>query len=161
VANSVRIAASRIERRNGRPNVMWRPLWRPLKRMEPGSARVGFVSLKTIIYDQIFELPRRSAGWLGNLMLDEDKIQEIAREVASANSVNVTSVSSSPTIDSEGHDALRITIVIKSGSESKIGGDAALDTLVGIKYRLRREGEERLAIVEYATKEELEAGGDP
>jgi hypothetical protein len=95
-------------------------------------------------------------------MLDEEKIRAIAQEVASANlaSTNVTSVSSSPTIDSEGHDALRITIVIKSGAESRIGGDAVLDTLVGIKERLRREGEERLAIVEYATKEELEAGGD-
>ena len=95
-------------------------------------------------------------------MLDEKRIRKIAQEVASANltSANISSVSSSPTIDSEGHDALRITIVIKSGSESKIGGDAALDTLVGIKDRLRREGEERLAIVEYATKEELDAGGD-
>ena len=95
-------------------------------------------------------------------MLDEERIREIAKEVASANlaSTNVTSVSSSPTTDLEGHDALRITIVIKSGSESKIGGDAVLDTLIGIKDRLRREGEERLAIVEYATKEELEAGGD-
>jgi RecB family exonuclease len=95
-------------------------------------------------------------------MLNEDKIREIAREVASANlaSVNVTSVSSSPTIDSEGHDALRITIVLKSGSESRISGNAALGTLVGIRDRLRRAGEERLAIIEYATKEELEAGGD-
>ena len=95
-------------------------------------------------------------------MLDEKRIQKIAQEIASANltSANVSSVSSSSTIDSEGHDALLITIVIKSGSESKIGGDAALDTLVGIKDRLRRKGEERLAIVEYATKEELDAGGD-
>jgi len=95
-------------------------------------------------------------------MLDEKRIREIAQEVARANlaSTNVTSVSSSPTIDLEGHDALRITIVIKSGAESRIGGDAVLDTLVGIKERLRREGEERLAIVEYATREELEAGGD-
>ena len=95
-------------------------------------------------------------------MLDEKRIQKIAQEIANANltSANVSSVSSSSTIDSEGHDALLITIVIKSGSESKIGGDAALDTLVGIKDRLRREGEERLAIVEYATKEELDAGGD-
>jgi hypothetical protein len=95
-------------------------------------------------------------------MLDEEKIRAIAQDVASANlaSTNVTSVSSSPTIDSEGHDAFRITIVIKSGSESKIKGDAVLDTLVGIQTRLRREGEERLALVEYATKEELEAGGD-
>jgi hypothetical protein len=95
-------------------------------------------------------------------MLDEKRVREIAQEVASANlaSTNITSVSSGSTIDSEGHDALRITIVIKSGSESEIKGDAVLDTLVDIQNRLRREGDERLAIVEYATKEELEAGGD-
>jgi len=96
-------------------------------------------------------------------MLDEKKIQQIAREVATANlaSANVSSVLSSTAIDSEGHDALRITIVITPGAETKIKGDAALDTLVGIKEALRREGEERLPIVEYATKEELDAGGDP
>jgi hypothetical protein len=95
-------------------------------------------------------------------MLDDAKIREIAQKVARKNltNTNVTSVSSSPTIDSEGHDALRITIVIEPGAEAKIDGDAALDTLVGIKDGLRREGEERMAIVEYATKEELEAGGD-
>ena len=96
-------------------------------------------------------------------MLDEKRIREIAQEVASANlvSTSFTSVSSSPTIDSGGHDAVRITIVIEPGSEAKISGEAALDTLVDIKSRLRREGEERLAIVEYATPEELDARGDP
>jgi hypothetical protein len=96
-------------------------------------------------------------------MLDEKRIKEIAREVASANlaSSNISSVSSSTAIDSQGHDALRITIVIKPGSVSKIAGDAVLDTLVGIKDRLRSEGEERFAIVEYATKEELDSSGDP
>lgn len=94
-------------------------------------------------------------------MLDEKKIDEIAQKVASANlASNVTSVSSSPTIDSLGQDALRITIVIKPGAETKISGDAALDTLVGIRDQLRRAGEERLPIVDYATKEELEASGD-
>jgi hypothetical protein len=95
-------------------------------------------------------------------MLDEKKIDEIAQEVASANlaSANVTSVSSSPVTNSFGHDALRITIVIKSGAETKISGDAALDTLVGIRDQLRLAGEERSAIIEYATKEELEASGD-
>jgi hypothetical protein len=95
-------------------------------------------------------------------MLNEKRIQEIAQEVAIANlaSANISSVSSSTAIDSEGHDALRITIVIKPGSLSKIEGDATLDTLVGIQDRLRREGEERFAIIEYATKEELDAGGD-
>ena len=95
-------------------------------------------------------------------MLDEKRIQEIAQEVASANlaSANISSVSSSTAVDSEGHDALRIMIVIEPGSESRIEGDAVLDTLVGIQDRLRIEGEDRLAIVEYATKEELDAVGD-
>jgi hypothetical protein len=95
-------------------------------------------------------------------MLNEQRIQKIAQEVASAKlaSSNISSILSSTAIDSEGHEALRITIVIKAGSESRIKGDATLDTLVGIQHRLRSEGEERFAIVEYATKEELEAGGD-
>ena len=95
-------------------------------------------------------------------MLNERKIQKIAQEVARAklSSANISSVSSSTAIDSEGNEALRITIVIKPGSESRIKGDDTLDTLVGIQQRLRREGEDRFAIVEYATKEELEAGGD-
>ena len=95
-------------------------------------------------------------------MLDEKRIQKIAQEVASAklNSANISSVLSSTAIDSEGHESLRITIVIKPGSESRIKGDATLDTLVGIQDRLRNEGEERFAIIEYATKKELSAGGD-
>jgi hypothetical protein len=94
-------------------------------------------------------------------MLDDKRIREIAHEVATdkLTSANVTSVSSSATIDSEGHDALRITIVIKPGSASKIKGDATLDTLVEIQERLRAEGEERFPMVEYATKKELSASG--
>jgi hypothetical protein len=98
---------------------------------------------------------------IGYTMLDEKRIREIVQEVANANltSANITSVSSSAAVDSEGHDALRITIVIKPGSASKIKGDATLDTLVGIQDRLRAEGEERFPIVEYATKKELSASG--
>jgi hypothetical protein len=95
-------------------------------------------------------------------MLDEKRIREIARQIASANlaSTNVTSVSTSPTIDLDGNDALRITIVIEPGFESGLAGDAVLDTLVGIRDQLRRAGEERLAIIEYATEEELKSGDD-
>lgn len=61
-------------------------------------------------------------------MLDDRRISEIAREVAVANldSANVAWVSSSPAIDSEGHDALRIMIVIQPGAVAKIDGDATL-----------------------------------
>jgi len=109
--------------------------------------------------DAIIIVETVPSDWLA--MLDEKRIREIAQEVATANltSANVTSVSSSAAIDSDGNDALRITIVIKPGSASKIRGDATLDTLVGIQDRLRAEGEERFPIVEYATKKELTASG--
>jgi 2-methylisocitrate lyase-like PEP mutase family enzyme len=95
-------------------------------------------------------------------MLDEKRIRQIAQEVATANlsSANFTSIGSSTAVDSEGHEALRITIVIKPGAASKIDGDAALDTLVQIQDRLRKEGEERFPIVEYATAEELSESSD-
>lgn len=94
-------------------------------------------------------------------MLNEKRIREIVQEVATANltSANVSSVSRSAAIDSQGHGALRITIVIKPGSASKIKDDATLDTLFGIQDRLRAEGEQRFPIVEYATKKELNASG--
>jgi hypothetical protein len=94
-------------------------------------------------------------------MLSKNRIRQIAQEVATANlsSANFSSILSTTTTDSQGHEALRITIVINPGAEAKIKGDAALDTLVGIQDRLRKEGEERFPIVEYGTEEELSASG--
>lgn len=95
-------------------------------------------------------------------MIPLKRIQEIAGEVASANlhDKSVMSVLSEPTADSEGREALRITIVLNPKSIERIGGDSLLDTLVQIQARLRDAGEERLAIVEYATQEELDERGD-
>lgn len=95
-------------------------------------------------------------------MLAQNQIIKIANDVAMANltSSSVSRVISEPTVNSEGRDALKIIIVINPGAAAKIKGDAALDTLVQIQDRLREAGEERFPIVEYATKEELEEGGD-
>lgn len=100
---------------------------------------------------------------MANTMLDDNQVQQIARQVATANlsSASFTSVLSSSTVDSEGHDALRITIVLKPGVADKIKGDAALDMLVQMQQQLRKAGEERFPFVEFATKQELEAGGNP
>jgi hypothetical protein len=73
---------------------------------------------------------------------------------------NVDHVESEPTIDSEGQEALRITIVIPKGAVGRLSGDAALDTLVNIQQGLRKAAEERFPIVEYATQEELDALDD-
>lgn len=95
-------------------------------------------------------------------MLDRTKISEIAREVAAANLTGaaVSKVISEPTTDSEGRDALRITIVLAPGAAAKLKGDAVLDTLVQIQDRLRQADEERFPIIEYATEEELQDSGD-
>jgi len=95
-------------------------------------------------------------------MLNQDKINQIVREVATANLAPYASgrVISEPTSDSTGQDALRITIVIAPDSAPKIKGDAVVDTLVQIHNRLREAGDERFQIVEYATEEELEYSGD-
>jgi len=96
-------------------------------------------------------------------MLEPARISEIVGEVAKAHLTpkSVAGVFSEPATDSEGHEALRITIVIGRDATKRLKGDAVLDTLVDIQDRLREAGEERLPIVEYATREELEAGGDP
>jgi hypothetical protein len=71
----------------------------------------------------------------------------------------VTSVVSEPFVDSEGREALRITIVIAPKFSAKIKGDKSLDTLVEIQNRLRKAGEERFPLVEYATEKELKESG--
>ena len=95
-------------------------------------------------------------------MLDREKIDQIVREVATANlaAQNVQAVQNELATDSEGRDALRITIVLAPDAITKLKGDAVLDTLVEIQDRLREAGEERFPIVEYATEYELAASGD-
>jgi hypothetical protein len=96
------------------------------------------------------------------MQLKEDKINEIVREVATAKLAPYASgrVISEPTTDSTGQDALRITIVIAPDSAPKINGDAVLESWVQIQNRLHAAGEERFPIIQYATEEELELGGD-
>jgi hypothetical protein len=62
--------------------------------------------------------------------------------------------------DSAGHDALRIIIVLKSGSADRITGENAQDALIRTHAALQQANEKRLPIVEYATEEELEASDD-
>lgn len=70
-------------------------------------------------------------------------------------SEHVVRVATEPAIDSEGREALRVTIVIRPGAAKQLGGDAVLDTLVNVQARLQEMGEQRFPIIEYATEEEL------
>lgn len=95
-------------------------------------------------------------------MIGHDRIIEIVCEVATANLAarNVDRVLSEPTIDSEGREALKITIVLRPEAVPELKGDSVLDTLIKVQDRLRDAGEERFPILEYATQDELEASGD-
>jgi hypothetical protein len=94
-------------------------------------------------------------------MLEDRKIVQIAKRVANANlSVQaVETVLTEPIVDSEGRDAVRITIIIKPGKVDTLSGDKVLDTLYEIHTELSIAGEQRLPIVGYATREELEQSG--
>jgi hypothetical protein len=97
-------------------------------------------------------------------MLSQDEFVNIATNVATANlsHSSVSQVLSEPTVDSEGHEALRITIVVTPESSAAIKGDDVLDTLVQIRKNLQTAGEPRCPIVEFATPQELAEteGGD-
>lgn len=90
-------------------------------------------------------------------MIAPAEINSIATKAARAHlsKKTVQRVFSEPTIDSRGEGALRVTIVVAPNAVEEIEGDALLETLVQIQQDLQRAGEERLAIVDYATEAEL------
>jgi hypothetical protein len=95
-------------------------------------------------------------------MLDAATIDRIAQRAAekSLRSGAVERVISEDTIDSAGHGAIRIVIVLTPNVARTLGGDAALDALSAIQAQLSEAGEERLPIIEYATDEDLKNSGD-
>ena len=62
-----------------------------------------------------------------------------------------------PMVDSQGDEALRVTLVLDPEAVDRITGDQALDVLVDIKRAVRAAGDERLPIIYYATEEDLAA----
>jgi hypothetical protein len=96
-------------------------------------------------------------------MLELRQVNEVVNKAASAilkRRAGVRRVFSERASDSEGHEALHITIVLKRGSADKISGDMALDTLVRIERALRDAKDDRFPIIDYVTEEELEATDD-
>jgi hypothetical protein len=68
---------------------------------------------------------------------------------------NVERVEWEPTTDTEGQDALKITVVITPGAIRRLDGNATLDALVKVREQLSEMGDSRTPIVEYATEAEL------
>lgn len=96
-------------------------------------------------------------------MIELREVDQVVEKAASVGlgRADVKRAFSEPGVDSEGREALRVTIVLGRGAMERVSGDSALDTLVRIQRDLRGRGEERLPIVEFVTEEELEESGDP
>ncbi len=95
-------------------------------------------------------------------MLNSAEIGQIARKIAADHlSPNVVdAVSSEETVDSQGRDAVRITITLKANTANTLTGDGVLDTLVAIRTQLAEKGDDRLPIVEYEEVGELTEAED-
>ena len=66
-----------------------------------------------------------------------------------------------PAIGSEGQDILRITIILDDAVFDAMKDDDFLKALLSIKKNIRDLGEDRQAVVGYATQAELDDDGDP
>jgi len=87
-------------------------------------------------------------------------LQHVNRVVDKAAAVSLkrsglSRVYSEPAMDSEGREALLVTIVLRSDAPVKINGARALNTIVRIQRDLRRSGEERFPIIDFVTEDEL------
>lgn len=68
---------------------------------------------------------------------------------------NVLRVEHAPTTDSQGREALKITVVIAPDALKRMPSGAVLDALVQLRRRLSDMRDDRTPIVEYATEAEL------
>ena len=89
-------------------------------------------------------------------------IDAIVTRVASATlkGHRIARVSSEPTVDMDGVDAIRVTIVLSEGDDT-ITGDAALDTIVDVHQALQRAGDQRFPFIDFTNKDELASDVDP
>ena len=89
-------------------------------------------------------------------------VNQIVMRVASTSLIGhvVATVSSEPAFDSDGRDAVHITVVFAEGDNS-VSGDLALDTIVDIRQALQRAGEQRTAIINFTNEQELRSDVDP
>jgi hypothetical protein len=96
-------------------------------------------------------------------MLALSEVDRVVDKAAAAalKKSRVRRVFSRPTVDSDGHEALSVTIVLKPGRSEEVTGAAAGEAILRIGQDLLRAGDERLPIVHFITEEELDDDGDP
>ena len=102
-------------------------------------------------------------GFYRSRVKPEDAFGKLIQQalVAELGTQNVVRVEYQPTTDSQGQDALKITVVIAPGATKKLAKGASLNALVRLQERLSQMQEDRTPIIEYATVAELAQDGGP
>ena len=88
--------------------------------------------------------------------MDKTRIELLAKQAATSTlgTGSVKSVISAPMIDSEGEEALRLTIVMSPGFVAALNeGSKVVDTMVRVHDTLEKEGEKRFPFVDFAEAE--------
>ena len=100
-------------------------------------------------------------GFYKSKITPEEAFDKLIQQALGAElgSDNVQRLEHEVTLDSQGREALKITVVISPKAVRKIGGDAILDALVNVQDRLQEMQELRIPIIEYATEAELAQDG--
>jgi hypothetical protein len=96
-------------------------------------------------------------------MLSNIEITELARGIAREKLTprRFDDVVVEPKVDWVGNDALRVLLIIPNAAVGRLKGDALSGMLLELSDRLLAAGDERFPYIEFATREELEAVGDP
>jgi len=84
--------------------------------------------------------------------LADEEIQTIAKDIATANSIPVQAVSTSPVINNPGLVAIEVIISIPPGQSFAIMGGPSARTVSQVIQRLADAGEERFPIVQFGEK---------
>ena len=94
-------------------------------------------------------------------MLSTSRIEQIAADAARKQVAagGLERVLAEPATDSDGKEAVRITLVVTPKTATSLTGDQALDLLIEVQNRIQEAGDERFPIIEYATEQELLSGG--
>jgi hypothetical protein len=87
-------------------------------------------------------------------MLDSARVAELT-EQAARKWIDLERVIVEPTVDSQGEEALRVTLVLDPEVVGRVTGAAALDVIVEIRQALQSVGDNRFPIIDYATEQEL------
>jgi hypothetical protein len=95
-------------------------------------------------------------------MLDLKEVDQVVEKVASSalKKVGVSRVLTERAVDSDGNEALAVTIVIKRGRIDRLSGELVGTSMLKIIHALEDSGDIRFPLISFATEEEMESFDD-